>query len=338
MLRTWARRGAAVLVSFAAVIAVSVSFSVPASAANNCHTNSQGQVVCDVEVEVPGGPGSETPGTGPADFTPGPTTCTYTPKEGEPREVPCSKDGGWWANDIQCYWTLDDPQRPAPTGRDASVGAWYSCLPIEPADCGGRLCYGTSVWRETPPPGVNRYTPAQAAGMLARTFVLKPIEIGMAPEQKVHTDDPAGTAPYRRTWVGIPVWLWVSPPTESTWGPISRTATYGGVTVSGTASVQSLTWTSGDGQTRSCGAGTRFDAAAMANQAAVDSPTCGFRYQHQSDGGTFTLSATSTWAVEWTGGGQSGRIAMPTTSTSTTVRVGELQSVNVSQDGDTFGG
>lgn len=331
MLSKWLRRSAAVMVSFAAVIAVSVSFSVPAAAANNCHTNSQGQVVCDVEVEVPGGPGTETPVTGPGDFTPGPTECTYT-KEDPPRVVPCSNDGGWWSNDMQCYWHLISPQSPPPPGRDASSGAWYECLGLVP---GG---FGVGVWLTTPPPGVAQYTPAQAAGMLARSFVLKPIEIGMAPEQKVHTDDPAGTAPYRRTWVGIPVWLWVSQPTESTWGPISRTATYGGVTVSGTASVQSLTWTSGDGQSISCGAGTPFDAAAMANQAAVDSPTCGFRYQHQSDGGTFTLSATSTWAVEWTGGGQSGRIAMPTTTTSTTVRVGELQSVNVSQDGDTFGG
>lgn len=338
MLSSWLRRGAAVLVSFAAVIAVSVSISVPAVAANNCHTNDEGTVVCDVEVEVPETPGGGTPGTGPADFTPGPTTCTYVPEEGEPREVPCSSNGGWWSNDGQCYWTLDDPQRPAPTGRDASVGAWYSCISIEPQDCGGRLCYDPSVWRETPPPGVDRYTPGQAAGMLARTFVLKPIEIGMAPEQKVHSDDPAGTAPYRRTWVGIPVWLWVDQPNESTWGPISRTATYGGVTVTGTASVQSLTWSSGDGQAIGCGAGTPFDAASMADVAAVDSPDCGFRYQHTSGSGSFTLSATTNWAVEWTGGGQSGRIQLPTTTSSTTVTVGELQSVNVSQDGDTFNG
>lgn len=193
MLSSWARRAAAILVGLVAVIAVSVSISVPAAAANNnCHTNSQGQVVCDVEVEVPGNPGGGTPGTGPADFTPGPTTCTYTPKEGKPREVPCSSNGGWWANDLQCYWTLDDPQRPAPTGRDASVGAWYSCIPIEPQDCGGRLCYGTSVWRETPPPGVNRYTPGQAAGMLARTFELHPIQIGMRLSQRCIQMTPPG--------------------------------------------------------------------------------------------------------------------------------------------------
>lgn len=336
MLSSWLRRGAALLMSLVAVVAVSGAVSVPAAAANNCHTNDEGTVVCDVEVEVPGTPGGETPGAGPADFTPGPTTCTHTPAGGEPAEIPCSRDGAWWSNEMQCYWSLDDPQAAPPTGKDASVGAWYSCTPID--ECGTGACYVPSVWRTSPPPGIVRYTPAQAAGMLARTFVLSPIEIGMAPEMKVHSDDPAGTAPYRRTWVGIPVWLWVSQPTESTWGPITRTATYGGVTVTGTASVQSLNWSSGDGRNISCGAGTPFDAAAMANQAAVDSPTCGFRYQNQSDGGTFTLSATSTWAVEWNGGGQSGRIAMPTTTTSTTVRVGELQSVNVSQDGDTFGG
>ncbi|PQZ48515.1 hypothetical protein CQ040_20240 [Microbacterium sp. MYb54] len=166
-----------------------------------------------------------------------------------------------------------------------------------------------SLWLLTPPPGIVRYTPSQAAG----------------------------TAPYRRTWLGIPVWLWVDNPTEATWGPISRTATYGGVTVTGTASVQSLAYTSGDGQTIGCASGgTPFDAVAMANQAAVDSPTCGFRYQHQSDGGTVT--ATSTWSVEWTGGGDSGRIQLPSTSSSTQVWVGELQSVNVTTDSDTFGG
>lgn len=338
MLSSWLRRSAAILASAAAVVALSVSVSVPASAANNCYYNEQGALVCDVEVEVPGTPGTETPGTGPADFTPGPTSCVHTPKDGtEPAEVPCSKDGGWWSNERQCYWSLDNPQRPAPTGRDASVGAWYSCDPIEA--CTGRGCYDVSLWLLTPPPGVAQYTPAQAAGMLARSFVLQPVQIGMAPESKVHTDDPAGTAPYRRTWVGIPVWLWVDNPTESTWGPISRTATYGGVTVTGTASVQSLAYTSGDGQTIGCASGgTPFDAVAMANKPAVDSPTCGFRYQKQSDGGTFTVTATSTWSVEWTGGGDSGRIQLPSTSSSTQVRVGELQSVNVTTDGDTFGG
>lgn len=165
--------------------------------------------------------------------------------------------------------------------------------------------------------------------MLARTFVIDPIPIGMAPELKVHSDDPAGTAPYRRTWVGIPVWLWVDQPTEASWGPIFKDATYGGQYVSATATVRSLTWNSGDGQTVNCGAGTQFVVAAWANRAAEDSPTCGFRYQHTSKAGTFTVSATSVWEVRWNGGGQSGTIALPTVTAQTQVQVGELQSVNV---------
>ena len=170
--------------------------------------------------------------------------------------------------------------------------------------------------------------------MLVRTFTLQPITIGMAPESKVHSDAPIGTAAYRRTWVGIPVWLWVDGTSESTWGPLSRTATYGGVTVSATAGVRSLTWSSGDGQTVNCGVGTPFNAAAMADQLAVDSPTCGFRYQRTSGSGTFTVSASTAWVVEWTGGGESGNIAMPTTTSTAQVRVGELQSVNTANYGD----
>jgi hypothetical protein len=241
----------------------------------------------------------------------------------------------WFDNSAQCYWSLDNPQGPA-RGHDTSVGAWYTCDPL-PSACPATGCFTVSQWRNTPPAGINRYTPAQAAAALAKTFVLSPIDIGMAPEQKVHTDDPARTAPYRRTWVGIPVWLWVNQPTESTWGPMEKTATLGGVTITATAVVQSLTWDSGDGQNVTCGAGTPFNAAAAANQAAVDSPSCGLRYQHTSKNGTFTVTATTNWVVQWTGAGESGKIQMPTTTSSTTVRVGELQSVNVVTDnGDPF--
>ncbi len=65
-------------------------------------------------------------------------------------------------------------------------------------------------------------------------------------------------------------------------------------------------------------------------------PTCGIRYQHTTKGGTFTVTATTSWVVQWTGGGQSGQIQMPTTTSTTDVRVGELQSVNVTTTGDTY--
>jgi hypothetical protein len=179
-----------------------------------------------------------------------------------------------------------------------------------------------------PPAGIITYTPAQAAAMLIKTFQLTGITIGMAPENKTHTDDPVGTAPYRRTWVGIPVWLWVQNPQPLNFGPYSKSATLGGVTVTASATVASITWSSGDGQTLTCGSGTAFDEAAMQDQLATNSPTCGFRYQKTSGAGTFTVTATSHWTVQWTGGGTGGTLAAPTTQSTTTVHVGELQSVN----------
>lgn len=323
-----------ILAILAVVLAVMVPVSA-ASAADGCVRNPvTGTWDCEVGAGGGGEPGGYNPGggsTGPVDFTPGPSSCTYTGVDG-PKEIPCSRDGGWWSNDRQCYWSLDDPQSAPPPGRDPSVGAWYTCNLYQCNDPRG--CYTMGQWLLAPPPGIVRYTPAQAAGMLVRTFVLQPITIGMAPEQKVHSDDPIGTAAYRRTWVGIPVWLWVDGTSESTWGPLSRTATYGGVTVTATAGVRTLTWSSGDGQTVNCGVGTRFNAAAMADQLAVDSPTCGFRYQRTSGSGTFTVSASTTWSVEWSGGGDSGTIAMPTTTSTAQVRVGELQSVNTANYGD----
>mgnify|MGYP003499225931 FL=1 len=336
-----ARKSVAVLTLLAALLTFLIGVS-PAAAAE-CHIDSWGNQVCDIEVGQPGTPGTPGGGTAPAGFTPGPATCLWDGVEGSedpdliPREIPCSTGDDYWSNGRQCYWSIDDPQRPAPNGKSLNVGAYYSCDPYvsNPALCGAPTnCYGFSLWLDAPPPGITRYTPAQAAGMLVRTFVLQPITIGMAPERKVRTDDPAGTAAYRRTWVGIPVWLWVDSTSESTWGPLTRTATYGGVTVTATAQVQSLTWSSGDGQTVNCGVGTPFNAAAMADQLAVDSPTCGFRYQRTSGSGTFTVSASTTWVVQWNGGGENGTIAMPTTTSSAQVRVGELQSVNTANYGD----
>ena len=315
------------------------------ASANSCWIDEEGHQQCDIEIEQPGNPGSGDGTTGPVGFSPGPSTCVWNGGTFggdlfgnggtlyEAQEVPCSTGSNWWSNSQQCYWTLDDPQRPAPNGKSPNVGAYYYCAPyVPPGETSNAFL--VSAWQDAPPPGISRYTPAQAAGMLVRTFTLEPITIGMAPESKVHSDDPIGTAAYRRTWVGIPVWLWVDGTSESTWGPLSRTATYGGVTVTATAGVRSLTWSSGDGQTINCGVGTPFNAAAMADQLAVDSPTCGFRYQRTSGSGTFTVSASTSWVVEWTGGGESGNIAMPMTTSTAQVRVGELQSVNTANYGD----
>lgn len=334
-------RLAAILVAFGVALSVLSASPAVADGGGGCSTDPFSPI-CSVGVGIPGGGGggsAPAPAPGgddgaPAGFTPGPKKCSYDGKD-----VPCKSDDGWWSNTGNCtgYVKLSDPQPAPEAGESAATGAWYTCT-CPGLDDAGRDCFGGTFWSNTPPAGINRYTPAQAAAALVKTFQLKGVDIGMAPASKTHADDPAGTAPYRRTWVGIPVWLWVENPQPLTYGPYSKTATLGGVTVTATASVSGVTWSSGDGQTVNCGAGTAFNQAAMGNQVATDSPTCGFRYTHTSKGGTFQVNATSHWTVNWTGGGTNGTIAVRDTQSSTTVRVGELQSVNTVPDGGTYGG
>lgn len=299
--------------------------------------------VCSNEGGTPGTPGTPVGGDGaqPAAFVPGPADCVWN-KPGaavtDPAEViDCTNgDGGWWSNSGQCYWIIEDPQSAAPPGQSASVGAWYRCRPICDLDfMAPGECVSTAQWRNEPPPGVYYYTPSQAAAALAARLVLQPVPMGMAPAEKVHSDDPPGTAPYRRTWVGIPVWAWVANPTSEQWGSQTISDTIGGVTVSLTATATALWWDTGDGQQIACGMGTPFDINYWANKPAQDSPDCGWRFTKT---GMYTVTAISTWTVEWEGGGESGQIMMPSTSTSTTVQVGELQSVNVTVSSDGDGG
>lgn len=322
-----------ILMMAASVLALATVVGLPnsATADGSCTVSINGRQVCTVTSGGGGSPGGQSgSGSGPvspAGFTPGPSTCSY-----QGQAVPCQSPQGWWSGGGDCigYVSLAPGQAGAPPGSSSNVGAWYQCSSYcNPAP--GRDCGSATFWSNSPPAGVAQYTPAQAAGMVVKLLTLSPVDIGMAPADKTHADDPPGTAPYRRTWVGIPVWLWVQNPGPTTWGPQTVTATYGGVTVTATATAGAVTWSSGDGQTADCGTGTAFDEAYWADKPAQDSPTCGWRYQHISNaqpGGTFTVTATTDWTVHWTGGGQNGQIAMPTTASSTQVRVGQLESVN----------
>ena len=94
------------------------------ASANSCWIDEEGHQQCDIEIEQPGNPGSGDGTTGPVGFTPGPSTCVWNggtfggDRFGnggtlyEAQEVPCSTGSNWWSNSQQCYWTLDDPQRP----------------------------------------------------------------------------------------------------------------------------------------------------------------------------------------------------------------------------------
>lgn len=132
--------------------------------------------------------------------------------------------------------------------------------------------------------------------------------------------------------VGMPVWLWVSNPAENTTGPITRTETDGGLTVSATGTLDRTEWTLAvDGEvyaTTTCrgtdAPGTAWSEAAT-GRGAQPSPTCGFPGQENRHAGTITVSGTAYWSVDWAGGGQSGTIDVPGQEGTATLSIGEAQ-------------
>lgn len=236
-------------------------------------------------------------------------------------EIPCGSDFAYWSNNRQCYVGMVDgvwPTRPAFYSPNAS---YYRCS----AEVGGSLTFLT-FWSETIPPGLKVLTPGEAAAQLIATFQLQGIQIGMAPQVNPEWG-------HRRTYIGVPVWLWVDDPQPLSWGPYSETATLGGQTITATAQVTSLRWAMGDGAEVICGnVGTEYTVG----YGFSDSPTCGYRYETTSEsqpGDRYTVTATSQWTVTWTSiNGASGTVNL-TTSSSELVEVNELQTVNVLPSG-----
>lgn len=157
--------------------------------------------------------------------------------------------------------------------------------------------------------------PAAVALKLLAQVNFHAIDIGIVPENK----------PDRVGLVGLPTWMWVANPTPATTGPITKTATAGGITVTLTAQLSHITWDMGDGTKVTCGVGTPY-ADHFGKQ---DSPTCGHRFEHTSadqPGGAYTVTARSYWDVNWTAtGGQGGQLDAPVFAEATQIRIGELQ-------------
>ena len=90
------------------------------------------------------------------------------------------------------------------------------------------------------------------------------------------------------------------------------------------ARASKVVWDMGDGHTVTCTSpGTPYTTSAGDTQ----SPTCGHVYTRSSASQpdhAYAVTATTTWVVSWAGGGQSGVLTVTRTS-STSVRIGELQ-------------
>lgn len=242
------------------------------------------------------------------------------------RTIDCGGGQSYWSNTRQCYVSMAEGVWPAkPAGYDEEAG-YYDCNSYTLTGSGGVGVGNRPFWSNTVPPGLTVYTPGRAAAELIAGFPLTAIEIGMAPQV-----NPAWG--HRRSYVGIPVWLWVNNPQPVTWGPYSETATLGGQTITATAQVSSIRWSMGDGGERVCGStGTPYSTG----YGVSDSPTCGYRYSSTSEragGDRYTVTATSQWVVTWTSLSGASGVVNTTVASNVQLEVNELQTVNVTPNG-----
>lgn len=203
-----------------------------------------------------------------------------------------------------------DPQPPSddPVWGGHTDGAIYDCV-VGPAESGGFVVPLTlRFWSATPP--VAPPDPLTLAQQAVESMNLQAVHVGIVPESR------AGSVGL----VGVPNWMWVEQPDPQTYGPITRSASAAGFTVTATARVEHVVWDMGDGQVITCtGPGTPYEASfGMAS-----SPDCGHTYTAQ---GEYTVSATSHWVITWAGIGRTGTITMDLTRAAA-VTIGEAQVV-----------
>lgn len=293
------RTAGVVVASFALLTAASTQAAAePVKCPPTSHT-------CYVDAEKPGRPGTPSP---PTDQSGG-QTCTIA-RTGE--IVPCTTEFGWFNAENACYYRVHDPQPPAEDsvwqGRYPE-GAVYLVTCAEPL--GGPGTNGGWVWLPTPPAGFG-VDPGELAERAVETMRLE----GPAIRTPIDGDE-IGT-------VGIPLWLWTEQ-TPTTWGPASATASVPGLSVTATATALWIDWEMGDGATVRCeGPGTPYI------EGQTYSPTCQHIYEVSSaglPGDKYTVTGTTTWEVQWSGGGVSGVLHVERSS-SMQVPIGELHVLN----------
>ncbi|MBS3940267.1 MAG: hypothetical protein KG028_04825 [Actinobacteria bacterium] len=128
--------------------------------------------------------------------------------------------------------------------------------------------------------------------------------------------------------VHVASWLWLD---GAIWQPRSSSASAGGVTATVTAAPTRTMWDLGNGETVICdGPGVPYDTRRSDAEQSTD---CSYTYRTSSagrPGNTYPVTATVEWQLSWTVTGAPGGGALPgvTTSTSTSVPVGEVQALN----------
>ncbi|MEU9485934.1 ATP/GTP-binding protein [Streptomyces decoyicus] len=205
-----------------------------------------------------------------------------------------------------------NPQPPAENlaweGHKPGDGALYTRI------CSGQGAVQSGVfWAKAAPPA-RAVDPAVLAQEAVDKMKLTGPDIGIVPK-------PGG-----KGLVGLPVWMWTDKTAEA-YGPNKASATAGAVTVTATAKVSQIVWDMGDGHKVTCTtAGTPYKSS----YGKKSSPDCGYRYSRSSkdqEGHKYPVTATSTWAIDWRGGGQTGQLT-ETRQSQTQVSIGQLKVLN----------
>lgn len=205
--------------------------------------------------------------------------------------------------------TVGPPASPQPPASDPvwaghTDGAIYTCFATN-----GRFgAPATLLFWSATPPAVAPPDPRVLAQQAVAAMGLRAVAIGIAPEAR------AGSVGI----IGMPTWMWVADPGEQTWGPMTRSASAGGYTVTATAKVDRVVWVMGDGSTVTC---TTKGTPYADSFGKKSSPDCGHTYTRQ---GNYVVAATSYWTVTWAGIGQTGTIPLDFTQQATIV-MGESQ-------------
>ncbi|MFF4035995.1 ATP/GTP-binding protein [Streptomyces sviceus] len=235
-------------------------------------------------------------------------------KSGGAKAQTGSQDSGG-GSDLKCGYTKIDPKPPA-SAKELWKGAdpkkndlyFYSCSD------GGQNNPDGFVVVPTGQQPQQQANPEELARQAVDSMTLLGPAIDINPK-------PGG-----RGLVGMPVWMAVDP-SPTTWGPNTATASAGGVAVTATAKVSKIVWSMGDGSSVTC---TTPGTAYSKSYGLRRSPDCGHVYTEPSaavSGGTYKVTATSTWVIDWNGGGANGQLTEVRNS-SVAVTIVESQAVN----------
>jgi hypothetical protein len=317
------------LTSLITVAAPGQASPAPASGGAAC-----GNIVCDIHAEHPDSApvvehataaktGANNAGKGAVKAAKGASTSPFTCQDSDSKKKCKERKTMAATYDLVagCSWRLQSPQDAPPAGKSATDGAWYECWPPidNPLVHAGVTSNIRTEWRATPPKGVTKISPGQAAKRVVQSMKFVPVDIGVSPE----------VLGAEKWYVGMPMWLWAKNKGQANvTGPYTKSASEGGVSVKATARLASITYTMGDGGKVICTSGGTPYTKPMGKR---PSPTCDYRYSKMSPNqgkGSYKITATSKWNVSWTADDQSGEMPMQVSS-SRAVRVGEIQTLNV---------